>query len=68
MMRESEILHEAGLYWVCKSTKHIGYDVFRTGLTHSTRCAIIGYEGEDGLRRAIAEAERRAAIETGCNQ
>jgi hypothetical protein len=59
MLKESDILHESGAYWVTHA-KH-GYEVFKTGVTHSTRCAIIGYEGKNGLERAIDECKRRAA-------
>lgn len=58
MLKESDILFELGIYWVCKGNKS-GYEVYRTGITHSTRVAIIGYEGEKGLERAKAECERR---------
>lgn len=53
----TKVLYSNGDFWVCKA-KH-GYEVYKNGLTHSTRCAIIGYEGDDGLKRAIAEADRR---------
>lgn len=36
-----------------------GFDCYRNGATHATRCAIIGYTGADGMRRAIAECIRR---------
>ena len=52
-------MHEVGKYWVCK-VKH-GFDVYKTGITHSTRCASIGYKGDYGLQRAIAEANKRAS-------
>ena len=57
MMTEDQILHQAGPYWVCKA-KH-GYEVYKDGVTHATRCAIIGFEGQKGLTRAKAEADRR---------
>jgi hypothetical protein len=58
-MKESNILFEIGNYWVSKSDKHTGYDVWEAGITHSRRCAIIGYDGEKGLERAKAEAVKR---------
>lgn len=58
-MKEADILFEIGNYWVAKSDKHQGYDVFRCGVTHSVRCAIIGWEGDKGLQRAITEATKR---------
>ncbi len=54
----SRILYENGKFWVCKA-KH-GYEVYETGITHSVRRAIIGYEGQEGLAKARAEADRRA--------
>lgn len=59
-MKESDILYENGMFWVCKA-KH-GYEVYESGITHSTRRAIIGYEGADGLAKAKAEADRRAKL------
>jgi hypothetical protein len=32
-MRESDILHEAGPYWVCRDGA--GFTVYRNGMTHS---------------------------------
>lgn len=55
---ESLILYENGDYHVRKA-KH-GYEVYKDGITHATRCAQIGYEGEYGLKRAIEETDRRA--------
>lgn len=57
-MKEKDILYERGDYWVLKTAKGT-YEVYRNGTTHSTRCAIIGYPGEDGLKRAIAVANQR---------
>lgn len=58
-MKESDILYEKGDYWVCKSEKK-GYEVYKIGVTCSTRCAIIGYEGNKGLELAKDECDRRA--------
>jgi hypothetical protein len=52
-------LFEIGEYWVAKNDKHSGYDVFKCGVTHSVRCAIIGYEGDVGFQLAMAEARKR---------
>ena len=54
------ILYENGNFWVCKAKR--GYEVYETGITHSVRCAIIGYEGPEGLAKARAEADRRAGF------
>ena len=56
-MKESDIIYEKGDFFVLKA-KH-GYEVYKNGLTHSTRCAIIGYKGEIGINKAIAEIDRR---------
>ena len=63
MMRESDILYQTGPYWVCKGDYH-GYEVHRDGMTHATRCAIIGYTGTKGLELAMREADKRAALDT----
>jgi hypothetical protein len=60
MLKESDILHESGAYWVTHAP--YGYEVYKTGHTHSTRCAQIRYTGAQGLARAIAECERRASL------
>lgn len=60
---EADIAHENGDHWVLRvrSGRAAGtFEVYRAGATHSTRCAIIGYRGDEGLRRAIAECDRRA--------
>lgn len=56
-MKESDILYEKGDYYVIKS-KH-GFEVYKNGLTHATRCAQIGYKGEVGLQKSIDEIDRR---------
>lgn len=64
------ILHENGKFWVCREDlgsgrlrpKTQGYAVYENGITHSKRVAQIGYEGSEGLKRAIAECDRRATI------
>lgn len=56
------ILYENGIFWVTKAAKGKGFEVYQSGATHSTRCAIIGFEGSPGLGRAIAECDRRAAL------
>jgi hypothetical protein len=58
-MTESDILYENGNFWVCASEKG-GYEVYHTGITHSTRCAIVGWGGSKGLERAKAECDKRA--------
>jgi len=53
----SDIQYENKTHWVKKTPK--GFEVYRIGVTHSTRCAIIGYKGDKGLSWAIAEANKR---------
>lgn len=57
-MKERDILYQRGAYWVTKAAR--GYEVYRTGVTHSTRCATIDFAGQAGLARAIKECDRRA--------
>jgi hypothetical protein len=52
------ILYENGKFWVC--AENGGFAVYANGITHSSRVAQIGHKGEDGFRRAIAEADKRA--------
>ena len=59
MIKESDILYENGKFWVCVSAKK-GFEVYETGITHSTRCAIIGYEGKKGLEIAKLECDKRS--------
>lgn len=60
MLKESDIVYEKGDYWVMLTAK-LTYEVYKTGITHSTRCAQIGYKGEVGLQRAKLEIDRRIA-------
>lgn len=62
-MPENRIVYEAGNYWVARAQAGKGFEVFRNSGTHSVKCATIGYEGQAGLARAIAEADRRAALD-----
>jgi len=59
--REQDIKHETRDYWVLDAGAK-GFEVYRTGITHSTRCAQIGHIGQIGLDKAIAECERRQAL------
>lgn len=53
-MRESDIMHENGAYWVGRTKS--GYVVFRSGVTHSTSDS--AYElNADGLSIAIARCD-----------
>lgn len=51
-----DVIHETRNHWVLRVKN--GFEVYKTGVTHSVRCAIIGYKGEEGKKRAITECER----------
>lgn len=61
-MREEDILHENGKYWVCKAQQKgkKGYEIYKVSTTHSVRCGQVGVEGEKGLQIAITECDKRA--------
>lgn len=63
MRAEQDIAHESPNHWVAR--KSYGYEVYRTGVTHSTRVAQIGFTGAEGLARAVRECERREALLAG---
>ena len=60
MYRESDIAYEKGQFWVLNLGSK-GFEVYKNGITHSTRCAVIGFSGQNGLDRAIVEIDRRLA-------
>ena len=51
MLRESDIVHEAGNYWVARERNL--YFVFKIGTTHSTSDSAYA-KSDDGLSIAIA--------------
>ncbi len=53
----SDVVYEQGEYWVLRVPS--GFEVYRTGITHSTRCAQIGYVGNEGIAKAVIEIDRR---------
>ena len=57
IVKEADILYEKGPYWICKY-EH-GFKVFKSGITHSTICATIGFKGAIGMEKAKREIERR---------
>ena len=61
-MRLQDIVYEtpSKRYWVCRV--RYGFDVMENTATCAKRVGIIGYKGDDGLQRAIAEADRREAL------
>lgn len=58
--RLQDIVFEKGGYWVLRVPS--GFEVYRNGITHSVRCATIGYSGDEGLQRAKAGIERRSLV------
>ena len=60
-IQEKHIAYENASHWVL-SLPNGAYEVYRNTTTHSVRCAQIGYKGQAGLMRAIAEADRRAEL------
>lgn len=58
MYKELDIAYEKGPYWVLNMGLK-GFEIYKTGITHSTRCAVIGYQNQKGLDRSIAEIDRR---------
>lgn len=61
MIKEKDIVFEQGDFWVYQ-TKQKTYEVYRIGATCSTRVAIIGFKGEQGLEIAKREIERRLKV------
>jgi hypothetical protein len=59
MTNLKDIVFETDRYWVKRVPK--GFEVYKTGITSSTRVAVIGYTGDKGLQRAKQEIERREA-------
>lgn len=55
-------MYRSGEFWVREASfgRSKGFEVLQDGLTHATRVASIGYPGDKGLAKAIAEADRRA--------
>lgn len=60
MIKLENVIYENKRFWVLKVKG--GFEVYKTGVTHSTRCSQIGHTGSEGETRAIKEADRRAAI------
>ena len=59
MTTEADILFERGPYWIAAARTFAGYEVWRSGVTHSVRVASIGWTGTVGLDRAKSEIDRR---------
>jgi hypothetical protein len=61
-MTEKDIVFESGKYWVFDAKKK-GFEVYKNGITHSTRCAQIGWNGQVGLDKAKQEIKRRQELD-----
>lgn len=61
MLKETDIKYELGEHWVYQK-KNGTFEVYKNGLTHSTRVAIIGFKGQEGFDRAVAECKRRENV------
>lgn len=58
--RLSDVVHETDKHFVLRVKK--GFEVYRNGVCAAEKCSTIGFEGQEGLSRAIAEVERREAL------
>lgn len=54
-----DIVYEGKTYWVLKVVD--GFEVYRKGVTCSTRVSQIGTQGDEGLKRAINDCKNREA-------
>lgn len=63
----TELLYQNGEFHVTPATfgKTRGYGVYQHAGAHAVCVARIGYPGGEGLKRAIAEADRRAGLAAG---
>lgn len=61
-MTEADILHDNGLFWV-RENRRGDFEVYRSGLTHSTRVALFGHGLKNAFKRACNEADRRHAVD-----
>lgn len=65
-MKESQIKHENGNYWVCD--EHDAYTVYKTGVTHSVSDSSYSHDA-DGYSIAVARCNYLAnRNETPCTQ
>ena len=63
LIKESDIIHELPNFWVLRVTT--GFEVLQNGITCSARVAQIGYTGQVGIDKAIAECQQRQNKLTG---
>lgn len=55
------IVCENGKYYILRVKT--GYEIYKNGPTHATRCAIIGYKGNNGFNKALIEIDRRVKLD-----
>lgn len=63
-----DIVFEKGPYWVLEVKKggahrFDGFEVYKSGITHSTCVAQIGFAGDAGMLRVRAEIDRRISAD-----
>lgn len=61
-MKEKDIIHENGSYWVGADHRHSAYVVFKNGVTHSTSDSAYSMD-EDGKSCAICRCDYLAKRE-----
>lgn len=52
MLDLKDVVFEEGRYWILKVKG--GFEVYETSITCSVRRAFVGFEGDEGLKRAKA--------------
>lgn len=63
----SNFVYEIGDHYVYKLKNKNGYNILRKELTCTVVCAFVGnYPHEDGIRRAIKEANKREKYRIKC--
>ena len=55
-----DIIYETKNHWVLRVKN--GFEVYKVGVTHSTRVSQIGYDGRKGEEKAIMECDKREAL------
>lgn len=61
-MKEKDIIHEHGSYWIGKDRENRAYIVFKNGVTHSVSDSAYTMD-EDGLSCAMSRCEYLAKRE-----
>lgn len=60
---EGRVVYETNSHFVLLIKTRTGYEVYKKSFCYSIRCSQIGWEGDIGLNKAIAECERRTQID-----